>query len=359
MTALRHMLKPLPLLGLLILLAGSAMTLANAALREADNGKSVWDGGWAAQFGKDFDEALALRKPSLAFWTTAGWRLFGEARSGAVVGAQNWLFTSEEFDGPEPARGIEATLAFARAMKQKLDARGVDLVVALVPAKARIYPDKLNGTVWPSQLKPVYGELRARLAAAGIATVDLETALKQGRARGQMFLSTDTHWSPDGTRVAAYAIAAQLARSHPELVPGNSDFSLTEVRTDWHQGDLLTYLPLGDYARAGDPRGDRLTLRDAVGDSGGGLFGDADTPIMLVGTSYSANSKWGFEAELKAATRSDIVNAASEGKGPFVPLREAVEGTALDEAGTKLIVWELPERYVWMKGELGPPNGAR
>src|SRR3546814_6069435 len=47
---------------------------------------------------------------------------------------------------------------------------------------------------------------------------------------------------------------------------------------------------------------------------------DADTPLLLVGTSYSANSKWGFEAQIKHAARVDLVNAAAEGQGPFKPV---------------------------------------
>jgi len=43
---------------------------------------------------------------------------------------------------------------------------------------------------------------------------------------------------------------------------------------------------------------------------------------------------------------SDIVSFAQEGEGPFVPMKEALENPGLQEAGVKLVLWEIPERYL-------------
>ena len=51
------------------------------------------------------------------------------------------------------------------------------------------------------------------------------------------------------------------------------------------------------------------------------LAEDAAAPqVAVVGSSYSANAKWSFEAQIKAAAGVDVINFAEEGKGPFKPM---------------------------------------
>src|SRR3546814_5336277 len=85
--------------------------------------------------------------------------IFDEARKGALVGADEWLYTEEEFDASDPAAGVARTIAFAREANRRFAAKGVKLVVALVPSKARMYPEHLGRYHWPRKLAPVYGEL--------------------------------------------------------------------------------------------------------------------------------------------------------------------------------------------------------
>lgn len=344
----------LALVGLAILVGGAALAAVNPVWRDTPQGKAVLNGEWTQSFGSAFDKALLIREPSVAAWATASFVLFGEARPGALVGTGGWLYTEEEFDAVDPAASVARTLTFAREAQRRLAARGVRLVVMLVPAKARIHPEHLGGTRWPERLTGVYASLSDGLERSGIDVVDVARAMRTSRE--PMFYRTDTHWSSAGAALAARAAAERLRVVAPDIVPGPVRFALVTGKPQEHRGDLLTYLPMGRLGARYMPAPDPLVPVTAEGDTGGGLLGDADTPVLLVGTSYSANAKWGFESRLKAATGIDIVNAAREGDGPFAPLRDIVGDATIAETGARVVLWELPERYVWMKGKLGPPE---
>ena len=83
---------------------------------------------------------------------------------------------------------------------------------------------------------------------------------------------------------------------------------------------------------------------------GADIFGD-DTavPVMLVGTSYSANENWSFADFLRQSLQADVVNVAKEGLGPGVPMMDLLAGSALDETTPTVVVWEFPIRYLGTK----------
>src|SRR3546814_10548944 len=49
--------------------------------------------------------------------------IFDEARKGALVGADEWLYTEEEFDASDPAAGVARTIAFAREANRRFAAK--------------------------------------------------------------------------------------------------------------------------------------------------------------------------------------------------------------------------------------------
>jgi alginate O-acetyltransferase complex protein AlgJ len=157
-------------------------------------------------------------------------------------------------------------------------------------------------------------------------------------------LRADSHWSPEGARIAASAVAATIRSLAPDLPK-------TSVRTDRvgetvREGDLMSFMPKrGTSARPLPPPQTLQTYETAV-DSGAGLFGAQVIPVALVGTSYSAEEAFHFEGFLKQALSADVLNLSAVGKGPFAPMDEALEGTALIDAGVQVVVWEIPERYI-------------
>lgn len=327
----------------------------NPALREPIDGlkwpHAVLDGTASHAFGAKFDEELWFRKPSVELWSAATYALLKEARDGAVVGNDHWFFTKEEFATPHLDGGIARAVKAAKEAQAKLSARGINFVVAVVPAKARIYSDELGRRTWPPVLTPVYDDFLSALGQADIAYIDLRPSLLQARARGLAYFKTDTHWTPLGAEAAAGAISQSIIDQglSPEL-PGASISTIKYEGEKPHHGDILNFLPLGPFEEELNPPPDRLrkpVLETLVAD-GAGLLGDQRTPVVLAGTSYSADERWGFAGFLERDLRAGVVNVSEEAEGPYTVLKKLLsDSTTLTENQPSLVVWEFPERDIW------------
>jgi hypothetical protein len=111
---------------------------------------------------------------------------------------------------------VQAILSDARDLCR---ANGVELVIAFVPAKLRIYRDLCRFeadspcTAWPSDDLPDDFRRLVEGLGSGAAFVDLTPPMRGAAERGGVvYLPDDVHWSEQGHRVAAEALARVLAR---------------------------------------------------------------------------------------------------------------------------------------------------
>ncbi len=351
--------KMVTIFGVAAGLALAGVGAADPALRGADAPKAtsdaILDGQWAAGFATAFDKQLPLRDAAVAGWTAVSYALFREGRDGVVVGSNDWLYTSEEFDAPRIASGVAETLHDVSSANAALSGRGIRLIVAIVPAKARIYPENLGPHGWPHAQAQVYDAFLSGLRANGIATVDLRGTLSAVKTRQPAYFRTDTHWTPAGAEAAAGAIAEQVRTEGLLSAAQTVKVSASASPAKAMDGDLMNFIPLGTALRGLGPKPDTLTQPtfsradiDAAA-SGGGLLGDSATPVILVGSSYSADERWGFADFLSKDLGVDLVNASEKGQGPFTPMHNLLAGSTLTEAQPQLVIWEIPERYIWMK----------
>lgn len=331
-----------------VLMGAIALTGAWSAVKtEWSLGDGFQDGATQAAWQDQFDEGLAIRTGAINAWGSAFWALFGQTSPGAVPGRDGWLFTDEEY---QAAPGFEARLTQSLAQiaeaKAQVEGQGAALIIALLPDKARIMGDKLERPRAP-QVAARYDALLNGLAARDIQVLDLRPALTEARAEAPVFLRTDTHWTPFGARTVARALAPALQ----ELTPAPTAFETEQTELAEHRGDLMRYLPLLAPDSAGFPAEPlpRFTTVAGSGDllgggGGGGLFGDAPSPAILVGTSFSANPNWHFDGWLKQESGLDIINHADEGEGPFPPMERLLP--QLGDLSPPVVIWELPERYL-------------
>ena len=309
------------------------------------------DGDAAETFEGHFDEAFPLRQVGQNLWAAARYELLGEGRDGLIVGKDGWFFTEQEFRPyPNEEANLQQHLQWIVAVHRYLADRGIDLAIALLPAKARVY-EEYRGEHAPSEAHAdLYAHARWQLRSSGVLVPDLLGSMQQCKSATQVYLKTDTHWTPDGAECVATALAddrrAQLAIADAEA----TEFETYLKDTVEHRGDLMNYLPLAPVFESLLPEAERVAQIETVAKTSGSasaLFGGSDTvPVALVGTSYSADPLWHFTGALQQALARDVVNYAEEGHGPFKPMARFLAGDVLKTVEPRLVVWEIPERYL-------------
>jgi alginate O-acetyltransferase complex protein AlgJ len=345
----RRVLSVLPGVFMVALLAlGGLAALVSLATYDFPS-ETVLDGAWTAAYENRFDEGLPFRPLATAAVSAIAYSFFGVGLEGVLIGQGGWLFTAEEFSYyPYEAAETAFKLALVKEVQARLAAKGAALVVALVPAKARVYEESLGRYRLPDYSRARYEAFRKGLNASGVVAPDLFTPLLEAKAQGEVFLKTDTHWTPFGAAVAAGALA-KATSTVEGLELHREAFETVQEGVTRYLGDLLSFIPLGVLQDRLGPQPDtlpRLTTREISSSLGNALFGDMTIPVVLVGTSYSASGVWNFRGALQQSLGLSVLNAAQEGLGPIVPMLRYLDNPAFIETPPELVIWEIPERYL-------------
>jgi len=309
--------------------------------------RSFIDGSISERAEAELELRLPLRTVALRVTATMKYLLFRAGNDGVVVGREGWLYTQEEFQHhPTDDLILTSRLEFIGSVSDALADAGVQLLVAIIPSKARIVTEPVPARWATLAVHPRLNTAMDWLAARGIVAVDLRTALG---SISDPFLRTDTHWTPSGARQAAAAIAD--AASTFGLGAGNAGGTTYETRDAGPievNGDLLSFIPVGGMAPALGlgPQIIETTETIAISAPSLGLFDTPQIPVTLVGTSFSADERWNFIGELKRELGMDVLDISAEAVGPFVPMAHYVTGPALAEVRPAFVVWEIPERYL-------------
>ncbi|MGY1445823.1 alginate O-acetyltransferase [Pseudomonas chlororaphis] len=324
-----------------------------------NNDATVLNGRWAKAVETHYDDEFPIKRLGTNLWAALDFKLFNEGRPGVVLGRDQWLYSDEEFHPiVNEELNLQGNYALVEGVRQALKEKGVKLVMAIVPAKVRLYPEHL-GDVQPASIHAnLYQDFHARVAADKILAPDLLGPLQQAKQNGQqVFLRTDTHWTPAGAEIAANQLAKAIADKAPLM--GQPQRFVTEAeQTVVHKGDLRLFLPLDplfeNLMPAKEPLQKRVTrAADDQPAADDALFADNEVPVALVGTSYSANPNWNFVGALKQALHSDVVSYAEDGHGPVLPMLSYLKSDAFKNSPPQVLIWEFPERYLPVNNEIG------
>lgn len=314
----------------------------------------LWrEGEWARSFETHYEARFPIKRFGVNLWAAFDYRVLGEGRPGVVLGRDGWLFTAEEFRLTEShAVQLQRNLAVISSVQRRLKLQGTQLLVVVVPAKARVYAEQLGTKPPPAAHRVLHPQLLAAFKLAGVMGSDVLPALVAAKPQRLSYLRTDTHWSPWGAEQAALAVAASLQRLG--LPPPDQPAHYESVALDTlpYAGDLLGFLPLAPAFADWLPAADELqrVRTEAVATTASfssehALFGSSRAPrIALVGTSYSANLHWNFAGALREALQEDLVNYAREGQGPFKPMAEFLTAEQSTPSVPRWVIWEIPER---------------
>lgn len=333
-----------------VLVVGFVANLANPAARRIPEAPLL-DGSWAEAYQRAFDAESPLLAPARTLWGVIDTQVFGQGRAGVLVGRDGWLFSREEYATVADADAAIAVWADRIALvRDELAEHGATLVVALVPSKASVLPDYVPAPL-PSAAATRYDALLAALAARDVPTTDLRPTLSR---EPDAFLRTDTHWSPSGAAAAALRIAEAVRSEAPfEALDGTAYRTEHDPATERY-GDLTTFLDLGPFLEALGPTPDlvRVPRTVSLAPASDDLFATVDVPVVLVGTSYSADPAWNLVGALREALGSDVLDAAESGLGAWEPMLRYLGGAALRSTPPEVVVWEIPERYVTLEGHV-------
>ncbi len=307
---------------------------------------SFIDGSISERAEAELESRLPLRTVALRVTAVLKYLLFRAGNEGVIIGREGWLYTQEEFEHhPTDDALLASRLEFIGDVGDALAEIGVQLLVAIIPSKARIVTEPLP-TRWAGlSIHPRYDTAIDRLAARGTTAIDLRNALG---SIPDPFLRTDTHWTPSGARQVAEAIAGAASMLGLAAEVRRTSYETRGAAVIEVTGDLISFVPVGPWAPLLGLGPQSIKTTETIQKSAPslGLFDTPQIPVTLVGTSFSADERWNFIGALKRELGMDVLNISAEAVGPFVPMAEYLKGSAFDEVRPELVVWEIPERYL-------------
>jgi len=326
--------------------AGAGLTGAAAVTGDGGALADFLDGRITNRFEDRMEAGLPVKNAAVAATAVVRYLLFHSGRAGVVIGRDGWLFTIEELERHETdVAALVRRLSFIEAAGRILSDSGVDLVVVVVPSKARILPQFLHERWAALAFHERYATAISRMRDSGITVVDPEAVLRDS---GAPFLRTDTHWTPEGSRLVAMLVArtAQLMGSFPRSP--RTKYRTEIVGSESVTGDLTSFIPVGRWSSALGLGPEQIDVEQTspVSAPSLGLFDAPSIPVTLVGTSYSADPRWNFAGHLRESLELDVLDYASEAVGPFAPMADYLSSDAFREVTPALVIWEIPERYL-------------
>lgn len=287
-----------------------------------------------------------------------------------VAGLDGWIFFDKELrhlssprywsDPPAPSADSSDPLPAILDFKAQLDKAGIELLVLPVPTKAAIYPDKLAKSLpappeTPAGLAEQDSAFLEVLRSHGVDVLDLTRPFLEARAEGvETHCRTDTHWSPEGVRIAAREVAAKVS----ERLWANTSHGTRYLHSSGNlriQGDLAPPNSPPEALPA------RIVSHPATAESPGVqssksspivLLGDSHNLIFHAGGSMHATGS-GLPDHLASELGFPVDVVAVMGSGA-TPARRSLARRKDNLDGKKLVIWcfsarEFTQGQGWAK----------
>ncbi len=351
-------LRPAPLAGMtLVLVMLVGLWQIGAALMHWDAliFPRTWldfrEGRLTTTLEKQLDQKLPMRAGLIAAANGVRYLLLQAGGDQVQVGRGGWLFLTQELQPDANASANQAErLALIAQVSGALQRRGVHLMVALVPDKARVYAPFLVRACYPAWHQGRYGTAMTALKTLGVDTVDLLAPLKEAARTQEVYYRTDTHWNQTGAQVAAGAVAKHFVAQGLTLTDTSAWTSTQAPVAHERNGDLIRLMglePAPHWLRpAPDLEAPQHTVANSPSTAGpaASLFGSSATPVVLTGTSYSLRGN--FQGHLQQALSARVLNAAKDGAGFVQATGDYLNDEAFQTDPPQVLVWELPERFL-------------
>ena len=259
-----------------------------------------------------------------------------------------------EKDWSEVAQNQTDPVPSMVALKDLLAAKGIDLIVVPIPAKASIYPDKLDASFGPGDPYPLTPFLE-RMTAAGLHVIDLEPTMRQLREaepENKLWCEQDAHYTPLACEIVAGLVKEELAKGEWFAAHPKEQFARTEPTPLEIVGDQVK----GSEWEGQVPK-ETLSVRYAGRDKDGRIEPvdpDAASPILLLGDSHTLVFQEGANGGMHCQGAGLLDQLAYE--TGIVPDLVGVRGSGLVQARKQLYrtaapvegYWENKKAVVWV-----------
>lgn len=311
----------------------------------------------------DLERASRLARAVRPWMQFVRFILFEEAGDRALLGRDGWFFYRPavqsliEPSSPSAVRHelgprgnmFDAIVSF----RDDLARRGIRLLVMIAPNKASVYPDKLTAraTERSGVVSATAREVVPKLREAGVEVVDLFDVYADARRTAdapQYYLVQDSHWSPDGMRLAAEVVARTLLDSG-HVRKGTVAYQTRPV-TVQRYGDVLRMMRVPQAERLFEPQTMHCTqVVDAK--TGAPYVDDPNSPVLVLGDSFlriferDEPGSGGFVAHLALHLGFGLTSVINDGGASTLVRQQVARRPALLE-GKKAVVWEFVERDI-------------
>jgi alginate biosynthesis protein AlgX len=236
-------------------------------------------------------------------------------------------------------------------LARALHNRGTTLIYLPVPPKAATMPDLLPDDARlygfdPQVARQVYKDLVAKLRSNDIVAVDLLGPLTNSPDHIPYFFQADFHWTAEGARRAAAAVAevivndsnyANAATSKFETIKSDNVRFVSAMRRQL-QRSCVENLP-----EAVTPTYVTKEISDDTVPLD--IFGNAENSpdtISLVGTSFSDVPEFNFAGFLAQGTSLRVRNLAISGGNQFAAISSYLTSQAFLDDHPRFLIWENP-----------------
>jgi hypothetical protein len=315
-------------------------------------------------FEKDLENqssVTAAIRPHMQYLRFLAFRDTGEQ---ALVGRRAWWFyrpdarflTERCPDQPTSQTGPRAATSAIISFRDQLARRGIHLLVVPVPGKPSVYPDMITRRAVPCDQRCHEHTRRVLggLAAAGVEAIDLLDLFAEARAAarpgqaGAWYLARDTHWTNDGARLAAEAVARRI-RSLGWAPAGEVRYNLQSTAV-LRMGDVLQMLKCPPVETLFEPEQVHC-LQVVKQDDGKPYRDDPASPILVLGDSFlriyerDEPGSAGFIAHLAYELDQPLASIVNDG-GASTLVRQGLSRKPGLLEGKKLVIWEFVERDI-------------
>jgi hypothetical protein len=313
-------------------------------------------------FENDLEKSCRLAekvRPSVQY---VQFLLLADMGDKALMGRSGWFFYKPAVQyliEPLPADsgyGRADVLSAVISFRDQLAQRGIKLLVVPAPNKASVYPEMLTrraeGSAQPVNPKTI--DIISALRKSGVEIVDLFGLFAEARKsmspgdNTKYYLTWDSHWSPDGVRLAAQAVAEKiLDLEWAEM--GKVKYSLKPTTIERY-GDVLKMMRVPKIESSFEP--ETLNCKQVIDSDTGKVYqDDPNSEVLIIGDSflriYSRDEpgSGGFVEHLAYELGFPLTSIVNDGGASTLVRQELSRKSALLR-NKKLVVWEFVERDI-------------